>query len=746
MAEPAPHRRVAGRYVLERPFGAGSGATVWQARDEASGDTVAVKLVTAATLARVPGFAGALAAAADLGRRLTHPGIVRALDAGRDGDDEFLVMEAVTGGTLAALRGGPWRAIAVAVAQVAEALQFAHAVGVVHRDLKAANVLLDARGRARVADFAVASPGSPSNRSPAQLAGAPPAIADDLYGLGTLLFDLLSGAPPFHPDITPERVATELPPRLAVDGSGAPLPNELTQLVAALLSKDPARRPAGMGAVRAVLDDLLAADDRRQRPVPAPVAARPPPVADAGAARRRPLGTYAVLAVLAAVAIAAVLVLPGIVAERGPLLTAPAELPATPAATIPATPPADRVAADAARAAYAAEVEAAGQAGLPRFRPGVLAAAAARAAAGDSAYQGREFAAAAAAWTTAATELRTVRESIPTLLATALRLGDEAIAAGDAGRAAVAYAEALAIAPADAAAQRGVARAAQLPAVLAAMATGAARENAGDPAAARAAYREARTLDPDWAPAAAALARLDAGAAAAAYGEAMADGLAAAAAGRDADARAAFGRALGLRPGDAAASAALADLDRAAASRDLRALADEAAELAAAERWADAVGRYRALLARDASLATAQAGLATAESRAALDARLRATLAATDRLNEPARAAAATVLLAEARAVAAPGPGLAGQVAALAEALAIAARPVTVAFESDNLTRVTIFKVAELGTFASRTVTLKPGAYVVVGRRDGYRDVRRQIRVGADGLPAPVVVRCEEPI
>jgi hypothetical protein len=85
-------------------------------------------------------------------------------------------------------------------------------------------------------------------------------------------------------------------------------------------------------------------------------------------------------------------------------------------------------------------------------------------------------------------------------------------------------------------------------------------------------------------------------------------------------------------------------------------------------------------------------------------------------------------------------------VAALAEALAIAARPVSVAFESDNLTRVTIFKVGELGTFASRTVTLKPGAYVVVGQRDGYRDVRRQIRVGADGLPGPVVVRCEEAI
>jgi hypothetical protein len=253
-------------------------------------------------------------------------------------------------------------------------------------------------------------------------------------------------------------------------------------------------------------------------------------------------------------------------------------------------------------------------------------------------------------------------------------------------------------------------------------------------------------LDPDWQPARAALARLSAGQAAAAYQQAMAAGLAAAASGQGGVARDAYNRALALRPGDAAAGAALADLGRAETGSRLKAQAAEASRLAAAERWGDAEQRYAALVREDPSLADAQAGLAVARARADLDRRLLAGIAAADRFNEDTRARAAAALLAEARAVPAPGPVLSSQVAELARLLEIAARPVPVQFESDNLTRVTVLKVGDLGTFDQRTVPLKPGGYVVIGSRTGYRDVRQQIRVGADGVPAPVVVRCEEPI
>ena len=93
-----------------------------------------------------------------------------------------------------------------------------------------------------------------------------------------------------------------------------------------------------------------------------------------------------------------------------------------------------------------------------------------------------------------------------------------------------------------------------------------------------------------------------------------------------------------------------------------------------------------------------------------------------------------------------PGPRLAGQVQELGQLLAVASRPVPVRFESDNLTSVTILRFGSLGRFQSRVVDLKPGAYTVVGSRDGFRDVRRTIRVGAEGVADAVVLRCEEAI
>ena len=94
----------------------------------------------------------------------------------------------------------------------------------------------------------------------------------------------------------------------------------------------------------------------------------------------------------------------------------------------------------------------------------------------------------------------------------------------------------------------------------------------------------------------------------------------------------------------------------------------------------------------------------------------------------------------------APGPVLRAQIERLDAQLKIAAQPVTVQFESDNQTSVVIYKVGTLGMFSNRALELRPGPYVVVGTRDGYRDVRRNIRVDPAGNMPPVVIRCEETI
>ena len=89
--------------------------------------------------------------------------------------------------------------------------------------------------------------------SPQQLAGQPSSVADDIYSLGALLYELLSGVPLFHPDVTPERIRAAKPAPLTNDGIGCQLPDSLVQLVAAMLAKSPDQRPVGVGAVRSVL-------------------------------------------------------------------------------------------------------------------------------------------------------------------------------------------------------------------------------------------------------------------------------------------------------------------------------------------------------------------------------------------------------------------------------------------------------------------------------------------------------------
>jgi hypothetical protein len=158
------------------------------------------------------------------------------------------------------------------------------------------------------------------------------------------------------------------------------------------------------------------------------------------------------------------------------------------------------------------------------------------------------------------------------------------------------------------------------------------------------------------------------------------------------------------------------------------------------------VNRYESILAADANLPDVRAGLERARSRAALDERLRREPGNADRYNDDAVLSSAQALLDSARAIAEPGPVLRRQIDALEAQLRIARTPVQVSFESDNLTEVTVFKVGRLGSFATRTLELRPGLYTAVGSRPGYRDVRRNFRVGPGGEAAPVVVRCEEPI
>lgn len=256
---------LAGRYVLGDRIGRGGMADVHAAQDAVLGRQVAVKVFHPS--AAGPAAAEHHRAEVRLVAGMSHPGLVTVFDAGTtaladEAQQDFLVMELVPGPTLAArLREGalPSGTAARVGSQVAEALAYVHGLGVVHRDVKPANILLpdvDHVGAtetwARLADFGIARSGgeqdpgtpgemlgTPSYLSPEQVAGDPLTSASDVYALGLVLVECLAGERPFPGD--PVTAA------LARRHEAAPVPGHVgprwAELFAAMTARDPADRP-----------------------------------------------------------------------------------------------------------------------------------------------------------------------------------------------------------------------------------------------------------------------------------------------------------------------------------------------------------------------------------------------------------------------------------------------------------------------------------------------------------------------
>ncbi|HZC86959.1 MAG TPA: serine/threonine-protein kinase, partial [Steroidobacteraceae bacterium] len=245
-------------------MGSGGQGEVWRAHDPQRSEDIALKILRLA-----PGRSGAAWEAVrhecESASRLDHPFILKVYEPEREDGTFLLPMELATGGDLRRLRGANYLAIVPVLLEVAQALEHAHGRGVIHRDLKPGNVLFDARGRAKLADFGVSGtapdPGtdslirglSPFTASPEQLRGEPPTVADDIYGLGALAYELLSCRPPHYPNFDARRVQQEpVPPLVPVEQ----IPPQLHALIARMLAKDPRERPRSM---REVSDDLEAA-------------------------------------------------------------------------------------------------------------------------------------------------------------------------------------------------------------------------------------------------------------------------------------------------------------------------------------------------------------------------------------------------------------------------------------------------------------------------------------------------------
>jgi len=209
-------------------------------------------------------------------------------------------------------------------------------------------------------------------------------------------------------------------------------------------------------------------------------------------------------------------------------------------------------------------------------------------------------------------------------------------------------------------------------------------------------------------------------------------------------AQSAFEQASRLRPGTPEVADGLA---RAKAGRRLETIADgirRAREYERNEAWREAEKTYSAVLAIDPESAEALEGWSRTDSRATLDEKLEFHIATPGRLSTAKVFADAASTLEEAMDTVPSGPRLESQTARLEALLTRASTPVAVVLESDEYTDVVVHRVGRLGTFSRRELNLKPGAYTVVGSRDGYRDVRLRLVVPPGSPPKPLAVKCTE--
>src|SRR5581483_523341 len=265
------------RYAGAQPIGRGGMGEIYRATDTSLGRAVAIK-VLAARYAQEESVRERFTREALAVARLSgYPNIVTIYDVGEHDARPFIVMEYLAGGSLeqrlAAEGAQPPRLALEWLEQAANALDAAHRNGVVHRDVKPANLLLDRNGRVHVADFGIARAaglqsltqsgtvlGTASYLSPEQAQGEQTSAASDIYSLGVVAFELLTGRRPFEGTTVAAEAAAhvtgEVPSVRDVDPE---LPQELDPVFAKVLAKDPARRYGSaaefVAALRAALDE-----------------------------------------------------------------------------------------------------------------------------------------------------------------------------------------------------------------------------------------------------------------------------------------------------------------------------------------------------------------------------------------------------------------------------------------------------------------------------------------------------------
>jgi len=345
------------RYEVEAPLGTGGMAEVWRGHDRVLNRAVAIKTLLP-QFARDASFVERFRREAQAAARLNHAGIVSVYDSGTDGDTPYIVMQYIEGRTLADFLGSgkmlPPKQAATIAQEIAEALGAAHAHGVIHRDIKPANVMITREGKVLVMDFGIArlisgpetAPqtsavlGTASYLSPEQAQGQSVDARSDIYALGVVLYEMLTGRPPFTGD-SPMAIAYKqvnaTPP--APSSANPDVPPQLDAVVMRALSKNPANRyqtgqefaddlERARAGGQVMATPLLPAGGEATQVIsrPQPTSVLPPQERDSGTPRKAWVGALLAIVIMALLAAGAYLLVTMLTDDGGGDLVAVPDL------------------------------------------------------------------------------------------------------------------------------------------------------------------------------------------------------------------------------------------------------------------------------------------------------------------------------------------------------------------------------------------------------------------------------------
>jgi len=809
MLELSKGTQLAERYTLDRHLGDGGEAQTWLARDRLTGAEVALKIAGDQS-----GAPERLHAEWQTNIRLMHPHIARVFEFHGDADNAFYSQQYVDGPDLGAIAGKPVEQVLAPIGLIADALRYAHGKGIVHRDIKASNILLDRNGAPYLSDFGVATKtgsrqggGSLIAQSPQSLAGYAAQPADDVFALGGLIYELVSGRSPYSSSDTAADIESHEPdPLRAADGS--PVSPAVQRLLARMLDKDASKRPtaervaaelqaagfsAGPAKIRIAARPVVA-DERVETVETIHPASLLRETATTDVAKASGSGTSAktlgiALAVLLLLLFGVVFLLPKTVTTDEPPVTAgPPERAGVQDTTPDVAEDEDSLLGErrggrdyvpesrgidgeeilfneneadysgldeTGRAQLNAEMvlgellsnfETLEQRGVQRWAGPQFLRARELYSAGDKAFLERDYVAAEGHYLDAISVVEPLFDQIEPEFQKALAGAQAAFEAGDRPEALRLFELAVAITPNDPVARAGYERAKNLQSVLRLVDQGLEYEEDLELEAAETSFRQAVTLDPQWEPATQGLERVQRTRTKMEFDQRMSEGLDALAAGDYLSARAAFRMAEQLIPESREPADGLLQVDQGLRLDEINILEREASSLEQDEHWEAVATTYEEILKVDSNLSFAIEGLAHAREMSALHKKLDEYISDPDKLSTPSVMQKATLLVVDITRMPDIGPRLAAQRGELSRLLKRAVTPVPVALVSDNQTKVSIYRIGDLGRFTSRELELRPGTYVAVGIRPGFRDVRLEFRVAPEIDMQPVVVRCEEQI